>query len=156
MSLFGTWLAETRKFQIEYYGRDYEALRSDPDLLGNTVQTQAGHIVWELGEMMAEYPGSKDWVSDRTALNRDLFLGEAVDALHFFANVLTALEFTDEELCEAYERKMQRNRERATSGVYDGVSDKCKICHRELMFVTTAGTASSIPICPEHGYGGCS
>jgi hypothetical protein len=88
-------------------------------------------MIWEIGEMMAEYPGCKDWVVDRSALNRDAFLNEAVDVLHFFANVLTALEFTDEDLTRAYYAKMQRNRERMASGIYDGVSSKCSSCHRD-------------------------
>lgn len=132
MNPFGNWLEVTRDMQVTHFGRDYEALRTDPALLGDTVQMQAGHLVWELGEMMAEYPGAKDWVTDRTIINRDMFLVEAVDALHFFANVLTALEFTDEELNQAYLTKMAKNRARMESGTYDGVVDKCWQCHREL------------------------
>lgn len=140
---FSQWLRLTRELQITHYGRDYDALARDPDLLGDTVTKQAAQIVWELGEMMNEYPGAKDWVTDRTKLNRPEFLVEAVDALHFFANVLTALGFTDGELNAAYLAKMQKNRERMESKTYDGVSDKCPQCHRELVGLPR--------MCVEHG-----
>ena len=140
--LFGSWLSATAELQTKYFGRDYSALADDPALLGDTVNLNAAELVWELGEMMNEYPGHKTWVTDRTKINRPEFLTEAVDALHFFANLLTALGFTDEELTTAYEAKMQKNRERMTSGQYDGVSDKCPICKREL---NDAGA------CPDHG-----
>ncbi len=145
--LFGSWLSETRSLQISHYGRNYEALAADSELLGNTVNQQMAEVVWELGEAMNEYPGHKTWVTDRTVFNRDEFLGEIVDALHFLANVLTALGYTDEELNTAYLAKMQKNRDRMASGTYDGVSDKCPQCHREMVVGD-----SLVLRCFEHGY----
>lgn len=146
--LFGSWLEQTAELQTNFFGRDYSALAEDPALLGDTVNLNAAELVWEIGEMMNEYPGHKTWVTDRTKIDREAFLGEAVDALHFFANLLTALGFTDEQLTAAYLVKMQVNRERMLSGKYDGVSDKCPICHRELAVDMDDDT---IKWCSQHG-----
>ncbi len=128
--MFTTWLHDTRELQTKSFGTDPHDLEGE---------ARAEFITWnyaaltlELGEMMDEFPGWKPWVVDRGAdLNREAFIGEMVDALHFAANILSAVQCTDAELNAAYLKKMQKNRDRMASGTYDGVSTKCAGCHRD-------------------------
>lgn len=131
--MFGTWLADTRELQTEAFGTDPGALPYEGGFKGDFVTWNHSELCTELGEMMNEFPGHKTWVTDRTLINRGAFIGEAVDALHFLANILAAVECTDEELNVRYRAKMHKNRRRMASKIYDGVSDKCPNCHRELM-----------------------
>lgn len=149
--LFGSWLSETRKLQAEAYGRDLWGIEGVEK--AESITRDFAEVVIELGEMMNEYPGHKSWVIDRTVIDREKFIREGVDALHFLANMLTSVQCTDEELTEYYLEKMQKNRDRQTSGTYDGVHDKCPHCHRELDDVLLSdGTVQHyVGSCPEHG-----
>lgn len=83
----------------------------------------------ELHEALAEI-GWKPWASSRH-INRDAVKGEMVDVLHFFINILGAIEVTPQELIDAYFVKADKNKKRQEDG-YDGVSTKCPNCHRAL------------------------
>jgi hypothetical protein len=118
--MFTEWLQTTTQLQKDSYGVDPSEL---------TEIERADYITWnvtamicELGEMMAEFPGWKTWVVRRGAvMNREEFIDEMVDALHFAGNILAAVGCTDEELSERYLRKVVKNRARMASGTYDGV-----------------------------------
>jgi hypothetical protein len=125
------WLESTRELQVKHYGRDYDALARDPELLADTLMMNFTAAVVELGEVMDEV-GWKTWITNRGWVNRKEFIGEIVDHQHFIANMLTAVGCTDDEYEEAYRAKQQVNRDRMTSGTYDGVSTKCMLCHRAL------------------------
>lgn len=83
----------------------------------------------ELHEALAEV-GWKAWASSRH-MNADAFKGELVDALHFFVNLYALAGGDADDLYERYLAKNRRNLERQLEG-YDGVSGKCKSCHRAL------------------------
>lgn len=148
LPLFGAWLRETKLLQTISFGQD-------PGLLEGA--ERADFITWnfaafiiELGEAMGEFPGWKPWVTERGAnLNRDAFIAEMVDALHFAGNMLAAVNCTDEEFNEAYLAKMAKNAARMATGNYDGVSDKCPKCKRELKF--TELSTEIADFCPTHG-----
>lgn len=82
----------------------------------------------ELAEFMQEV-GWKDWASPRGWVNRTRAVGELVDVGHFLANLLCALDVTDQEWEDAYRAKQEVNRRRQRDG-YDGVSGKCPVCRR--------------------------
>jgi hypothetical protein len=82
-------------------------------------------------------------------LNREQFIAEMVDALHFVGNILAAVGCDDREFTAAYTVKMAKNAARMASGNYDGVSDKCPKCKRELKFTELS---TEIPdFCEVHG-----
>jgi hypothetical protein len=130
LPLFGSWLKQTRILQTVSFGQDPAELEGEAR--ADFISWNFTAMVIELGEMMGEFPSWKPWVTERGEnLNREQFIAEMVDALHFAGNILAAVECTDEEFNEAYLKKMAKNAARMASGEYDGVSDKCPICKRE-------------------------
>lgn len=135
--LFGEWLEETAKLQLEAYGNDLHALEGF-DLRYYLTWNHSAAVA-EMTEMLEETRW-KPW--DSTDLEKDpivpdkrAFAKEAVDALHFIANMLVAGGVTGEELNELYKEKMAVNRERQLrKGGYQSKAgvDKCKICRRSF------------------------
>ena len=127
--LFGAWLSQTRELQTQSYGTDPAEL--DPDARAAYFREMGFAALVELGEMSNEI-GWKSWGSNRD-LNREHYLKEGVDVLHFIANLLVAGGITDEELNAAYLAKMDVNRRRMASGTYAGrVDNKCPNCARSF------------------------
>lgn len=146
--LFNGWLAETAKLQQECYGADYAVFHSDADV---DINTTIDYMRWnmlaiddELAEMR-QAMSWKPWQHDEPYLDRDELIKEAVDVLHFVANIVCAAGATDEELDEIYLAKMEKNRARQRDGyrVRDaGV--KCGICSRALDEVQVSISDSTI------------
>lgn len=134
MTLFTDWLKETRKLQEEAFGFDYAKFDDDATLVAYIKDMWIADIV-ESAELLDETTW-KPWARDAPQVNRKLVLKEAVDKLHFIANIITACGFSDEELDEQYASKMQQNRDRQLrKGGYfvRGVdADKCLSCRRAL------------------------
>lgn len=124
--LFGDWLEETRKLQEEFYNHVFPM--DNLEERAEFFREQAAAVLFEIGEMSNEISW-KSWASEHF-LNRKAYIGEAVDALHFLANLLLVADCTREELNEAYLEKMERNRQRMMSGTYTG-RDKCPGCKRD-------------------------
>jgi dimeric dUTPase (all-alpha-NTP-PPase superfamily) len=75
----------------------------------------------------------KPWQHDEPYADREEVIKEAVDVLHFVANIIVACGGTDEELNEYYLEKMERNRQRQLGGY--NVKDagvKCVTCSRAI------------------------
>lgn len=146
--LFNGWLAETAKLQQECYGADYVVFHSDADV---DINATIDYMRWnmlaiddELAEMR-QAMSWKPWQHDEPYLDRDELIKEAVDVLHFVANIVCAAGATDEELDEIYLAKMEKNRARQRDGyrVRDaGV--KCGICSRALDEVQVSISDSTI------------
>lgn len=129
MTLFNHWLAETRQLQTEVYGFDFDAMTDEERKSYLATMTLA--LYSEVAELQAEFPW-KTWARDE-GIRGEAVGGEAVDALHFLANILLAVGWTDEKLEEKYLAKMQINRDRqARKGGYSTVEGKCPICRRAL------------------------
>jgi hypothetical protein len=135
---FGQWLETTRDLQREYYDGDPAEFKDD---------ARADFILWnvlaatdELHEALQEV-GWKPWATGRGWMNRDAFVGEMVDVMHFVANLLVTANVTGEELSQAYMDKVHRNEARMASGKYDG-RDKCPACGRALDDSDTLCSAS--------------
>lgn len=140
------WLASTRALQQEYFKRDFPI--RDPDELADYVIENYTALSVELGEFMQEV-GWKTWSAPRGWVNRRTAVGELVDAAHFLANLLCALDVTDNEWEELYRLKQEVNRQRQREG-YDSSTTKCPVCRRSYDDVgvnCTAATASDPPYC---------
>jgi hypothetical protein len=124
------WLASTRTLQTEVYGIDLSNLCGDE--LADYISENALGLTDELHEALAEVRW-KTWATNRGTLDRERFVSELVDAGHFLANLLVAVNVTDAEWQSRYREKQERNRQRqAMAGGYDSVATKCPECHREL------------------------
>src|SRR6187397_38622 len=121
------WLASTKELQEKSFG--FKLPIPESDALVDYVIWNHSALVAEASEMLDEFRW-KPWAKGRGTVNRELALKEAVDVGHFLANILTAIGVTDEEWQAAYQAKQQVNRDRMSSGTYDGVSTKCPGCKR--------------------------
>jgi hypothetical protein len=125
---FRRWLMSTRWLQEVAYNTFPDQLEGDE--FAEFMRFNALGLHTELSELMQEIPW-KPWASVRgrpDEKHRRKAVVEAVDVLHFMANILTALRVSDEELTAAYRAKMIRNLERQREG-YTG-QDKCGECGR--------------------------
>jgi hypothetical protein len=128
------FLGLQQELQVEAFHRDPTVLRG---------AERSAFILWnayaledEVHEATSEVSW-KPWAQgDR--FDRDAFLGELVDALHFLGNLLLttvepdgSIDSLAKEVGERYKAKRQRNLERQLEG-YDGVSTKCPGCKRAL------------------------
>jgi len=124
--LFGSWLLHTRDLQINSFGTDPHSL--DGEDREQFVLWNVYAAIDELSETMSEISW-KPWATAKF-FNREQYVGELVDVLHFVGNLLSAAGCTDEELNQRYTAKMQKNRDRQANG-YTG-TDKCPLCDRAL------------------------
>jgi hypothetical protein len=135
--LFGAWLDETKRLQAEGYGAYPDQLEGF-DLRYYLTWNHSAAVI-ELGEMLEETRwkpwDNTDLESDPIVPDPDPYTKEAVDALHFVANMLVAGRVDVARLNRAYRAKMQVNWERQQrDGGYDskrGV-DKCQKCLRSF------------------------
>ncbi len=156
-----------RELQIDAFDLDPAALTGDARAQFATWNAWA--LVDELKEAMDEV-GWKPWASSRH-FNRELFINEIVDVLHFVGNLLllasqnpasTLAEYGTvvnvhvlaDTVWKQYQLKHDENLRRQREG-YTGTIEKCGKCGRELPRVP-------IPTAGEHAdakawvYGACS
>lgn len=121
------WVDSTYALQRNVYGHTLP-MQPNTDELADYVQMNLFAAVDEVMEMAGEV-GWKPWASPRGWIRPQHIMKEAVDVLHFIANVLCAAGISDDEFWEAYRAKQTVNSERQELG-YDGVSGKCPGCRR--------------------------
>lgn len=114
MPRFGDFLAQARRVQVDVYGQDAMGMSREEWATYVTAQFHAAHV--ELGEAAQELP-LRSWRPqfgnlDHATEARDRALVEMVDVLCFVSNVLVALDVDDDELNEAYDRKVSFTRTR--------------------------------------------
>jgi dimeric dUTPase (all-alpha-NTP-PPase superfamily) len=131
--LFGNWIEKTKYLQEEFYGHKFEDFTHDELVQWVRINVLAAED--ELHETLGEISW-KPWASAQY-FNREAYIGEIVDVLHFVANLLAGAGVTDEELNAAYLEKMERNRQRQREG-YTG-TDKCSKCSRAADDVVAHG-----------------
>jgi dimeric dUTPase (all-alpha-NTP-PPase superfamily) len=131
--LFSDWLIETKELQEQFYGKKFEDF--DHDELVQWVRINILAAEDELHEALGEISW-KPWAKSEF-FNREAYLGEIVDVLHFVGNLLVGAGITDAELNEAYLDKMERNRQRQRTG-YTGL-DKCMRCKRAVDDIVAHG-----------------
>jgi len=115
------------QLQRESFGIDPH--RMDDETRNQFIRDMVLAATDELHEALAEV-GWKPWATSRH-LNRDAFIGELVDVLHFLVNLWLAAGATAEEVETRYMEKANRNMIRQNKG-YDGVWGKCTECGRAM------------------------
>lgn len=117
----------TRVLQREAYGADPANLagKEREDYVRWNVLAAEDELHEALGEI-----SWKPWAKSEF-FNREQFVGELVDVLHFVGNLLAVAQVTGPELSARYSSKQSKNRDRQKDG-YDGVSGKCRKCKRDL------------------------
>jgi hypothetical protein len=134
--LFNNWLDETRKLQKEGYKIDYTKFEGDsPESLNNLIEYMRWNMLAiddELAEMRQAISW-KPWQHDAPYADREEVIKEAVDVLHFVANIIVAAGGTDEELDKFYVEKMAKNRARQLAGYkVKEAGVKCEVCTRAI------------------------
>ena len=124
--LFGSWVEKTKYGQEEFDGQQFEDIRHEQLVEWVRINILAAED--ELHEALGEISW-KPWASSQY-FNREAYLGEIVDVLHFVGNLLAGAGISDRELNAAYLAKMERNRQRQRDG-YTGL-DKCAGCKRAV------------------------
>lgn len=119
--------------QTETYGHNFQRMLATERV--QYVKDMKLALDAELQEALDE-TAWKPWVQPRGKwVNRDAYVGEMVDALHFFINMLLVLGDDPADLAtevaDRYAQKHRINRQRQADG-YDGKSTKCPICKRAL------------------------
>jgi hypothetical protein len=125
---FDEWLSIMEELQQIAYGAHYDDF--DPQTRGDSAMMNLFALVSETVEMGEEI-GWKPWASPRGWVNRDAIIREAVDLMHFLANMLKHANATGYELTEAYKAKVLKNLQRQIDG-YDVRVEKCEWCHTDL------------------------
>lgn len=136
--------------QTETYGHNFQAMLASERI--QFVKNMKLALEAELQEALDETQW-KPWVKPRGSwINRDAYVGEMVDVLHFFVNMLLVLGDDPRDLAvevfQRYRRKHAVNRQRQVDG-YDGVSTKCPVCRRALDDSAVTCNTTNIDIYPE-------
>lgn len=135
MASFLALLTKQDELQRETFGYRFESM-TDAERM-EYVRWNVLALQDELHEALQE-TGWKPWASS-DHLNLEAYVGELVDAFHFFMNMLLVTGVRPEQLAqrftEMYLAKWQRNVERQSEG-YTGVKEKCPACGRDLTETT--------------------
>lgn len=118
-------LTHQRELQKKYFKTDINELNDEER--AQYIRNMSLALTDELHEALNE-TGWKPWASSRH-FNREAFLGEMIDVLHFWANLVLLTNTSETEILEMYCAKAAKNAKRQIDG-YDGVQDKCKDCGR--------------------------
>ncbi len=134
--LFESWLRRTRDLQENVYYIDYKEMSGDSDA---NIRRLVEYMRWnmlaiddELAEMRQAISW-KPWQHDKPYADREEIIKEAVDVLHFVANIIVAAGGTDEQLNKFYLEKMKKNKERQERGYkVKEIGVKCQMCSRAI------------------------
>lgn len=125
MSALDMILDAQRRLQKNSYGVDISAL--DDEQRAQYIRDMSLALTDELHEALNE-TGWKPWASSRH-FNRQAFIGEMIDVLHFWCNLILIANVGEKEILDAYFAKAEKNAKRQMEG-YNGVDGKCKSCGR--------------------------
>lgn len=134
--LFESWLRRTKDLQENVYYIDYKEMSGDKDA---NIRRLIEYMRWnmlaiddELAEMRQAISW-KPWQHDKPYADREEIIKEAVDVLHFVANIIVAAGGTDEQLNKFYLEKMEKNRQRQLNGYkVKEIGVKCQMCGRAI------------------------
>lgn len=128
------WLAHHKEFQEKTYGTSFSDFETDYVARTAFVDWNLRGAIHEICEAGEETPW-KPWSSrdpvEMWNANRDNFIDEIVDVLHFLASAALAAQATDEEIERRYKAKSATNTQRQEDG-YDAFTTKCPECRREM------------------------
>lgn len=127
MGTLGILLESQKALQERTFGHDFANM---------TTEERVAFIAWnayaledEIHEATDEI-GWKPWATSKH-INRKEFVGEMVDALQFWMNMVLAVGVTEDEILERYKAKREVNVKRQMGG-YDGIHGKDPITKRAL------------------------
>ena len=134
--LFEGWLRKTRDLQKDVYFINYDEMDGNKP---NNIRRLIEYMRWnmlaiddELAEMRQAISW-KPWQHDEPYADREEIIKEAVDVLHFVANIIVAAGGTDEVLDRLYLEKMEKNKKRQIEGYKVKTSGvKCSLCYRAI------------------------
>lgn len=134
--LFNNWVARTRDLQSKVYYINFDEMSGDKEA---NIRRLVEYMRWnmlaiddELAEMRQAISW-KPWQHDKPYADREEILKEAVDVLHFVANIIVAAGGTDAELDKLYLEKMERNKKRQLDGYkVKDIGVKCALCARAI------------------------
>lgn len=141
MSALQLIINNQRELQKKSYGVDVTVL-SDEER-AQYIRDMSLALTDELHEALNE-TGWKPWATSRH-FNRAAYIGELIDVLHFWVNLILVANIGEEDILDAYYDKALKNANRQILG-YDGVSTKCTTCGRAFDDSATLCT----PIVCEH------
>lgn len=118
-------LDRQRELQKKHYGVDVTQFNEEQR--AQYIRDMSLALTDELHEALNE-SGWKPWATSRH-LNRQAYLGELIDVLHFWCNLVLITNASQEELVNMYFAKADKNAKRQLDG-YDGVEGKCTTCGR--------------------------
>ena len=131
MDTFARMLALQEQLQRESFGYNFETMTTEQRI--QYIKDMKLALEAELQEALDE-TGWKPWAT-RKFINRDAYLGELVDVLHFLMNMFLVLGDNTGDLADEiftkYCLKNHINERRQREG-YDGISMKCGGCGRAL------------------------
>lgn len=136
--------------QTETYGFNFQQMLASDRI--QYVKDMKLALEAELQEALNETQW-RPWTKPRGSwVNRDAYIGEMVDVLHFFINMLLVLGDDPKnlaiEVANRYLRKHDVNKQRQVDG-YDGVSTKCPRCKRALDDPAVGCNTTKMDNCPE-------
>lgn len=134
-------LDRQRELQKKHYGVDVTTLSEEER--AQYIRDMSLALTDELHEALNEV-GWKPWATSRH-VNRQAYLGELIDVLHFWCNLVLIANTSEQELLDMYFAKADKNAKRQMEG-YDGVRDKCTTCGRAFDDVAVLCT----PVACEH------
>lgn len=118
-------LNSQRELQKKHFKTDISTL--DPEQRAAYIRDMSLALTDELHEALNE-TGWKPWATSRH-FNREAFIGEMIDVLHFWCNLILLANVSEEDIVNVYCAKAEKNARRQMAG-YDGVSSKCITCGR--------------------------
>lgn len=125
MSALQLILNRQRELQKKSYGVDVTAL--DDEARARYIRDMSLALTDELHEALNE-TGWKPWATSRH-FNKAAYIGELIDVLHFWCNLVLVAGVDEEVILDAYFAKADKNAKRQIAG-YDGVNGKCSTCGR--------------------------
>ena len=119
---FDEFLEAQRALQVSSFGGDPSQVEGEAR--ADYVMYNALALSDELHEALLEV-GWKPWLTVGRGewIDRDGFVKELIDLLHFLGNLFLVAEVTGDEIAERYLRKRQVNKKRQEDG-YDGKKDE--------------------------------
>jgi hypothetical protein len=134
--LFEGWLRKTRDLQKNVYFIEFDEMAGDdPRRIRKLVEYMRWNMLAiddELAEMRQAISW-KPWQHDQPYADREEIIKEAVDVLHFVANIIVAAGGTDEVLDRLYLEKMEKNKKRQLEGyLVKSKGVKCSLCYRAI------------------------
>lgn len=113
-----TLLAKQLELQQRVIRPDWHPMMLSDEERAETIKNMCLALADEVHEALGEV-GWKPWASSRH-LNRDAFVGELIDALHFLLSLFLLAEAGGEEIMAKYDAKNRVNHERQIKG-YTGL-----------------------------------